>query len=102
MATVTYTTHFGWTLPNGWLTDMNPAIQAIDTALAPASATLVGGTVAVANTAITANSVILYNRSLLGGTPGHLSYALSAGVGITFNSSSGTDTSSIAYIVLKY
>lgn len=102
MATPTYTTSHAWTLPNGWLKDMNPAIQAIDTVLTPHAAILVGGTVNVANTAITANSVIVFNRSLLGGTPGHLSYVLDPGVKVTFNSSSGTDTSTIAYIILKY
>lgn len=96
------TTNFGWTTPTGWLSDVAGTVSALDAMLAPKSAVLVAGTKAVADTAITANSVILYNRSLTGGTTGQLSYVLNAGVGVTFNSTSGTDTSTIVYIVLKY
>jgi hypothetical protein len=65
------------------------------------SATLSGGTVTVSNSSITANSKIQLTRSTSGGTPGHLSYTKSAGVGFTINSSSGTDTSVIEYVITE-
>lgn len=64
---------------------------------APADATLVAGTVAVADTAVTAASRVLLNRHVPGGTLGNLSYSVSNGVGITINSSSNSETSSVTY-----
>ena len=61
--------------------------------------TLVTGTKAVADTKVTATSKVIFNRRAVGGTVGHLSYAVSAGVGVTFTSSSATDTSSLTYII---
>ena len=61
--------------------------------------TLVTGTKAVADTKVTATSVVIFNRHVPGGTVGHLSYAVSAGVGVTFTSSSATDTSSLTYVI---
>jgi hypothetical protein len=65
------------------------------------SAVLVAGTKAVSLTSITANAKIFLNRSTTGGTVGHLSYTISAGVGFTINSSSATDTSTVVYIVVE-
>ncbi|HEV2243549.1 MAG TPA: hypothetical protein VGR98_21060 [Streptosporangiaceae bacterium] len=65
------------------------------------TAVLVAGTVTVANTSITANSKLLLSRSTLGGTPGHLSYTTTAGVGYTINSSSATDTSTVVVEILE-
>ena len=65
------------------------------------SAVLSGGTIAVANTAALASDTLLFNRSLTGGTVGHLSYVITPGTGYTFNSSAGTDTSTIVYQVIK-
>jgi len=65
------------------------------------TATLAGsGTATVANTKIKATDTIIYNRTTLGGTPGHLSYAINAGTSIVFTSSSTTDTSTIAYVII--
>lgn len=64
--------------------------------------TLVGGTKAVANTAITVGSILRLTRQATGGTLGQLSIALSAGTGFTVNSSSGSDTSTIYYEVVSY
>ena len=69
----------------------------LGTALQTYTATLVGGTVTVANTAIKSTNRVIFNRSTTGGTPGHLSYVINAGTNIVFTSSSGTDTSSIVY-----
>lgn len=64
-------------------------------------ATLVAGTVTVANTAITANSRIFVTVSTTGGTRGHLSVTKSAGVSFTITSSSGTDTSVVDYHIIE-
>ncbi len=61
------------------------------------NATLVGGTIAVADTSVTAGSIVILGRKTIGGTAGNLSYTVSAGVGFTINSSSGTDTSVVSY-----
>lgn len=62
---------------------------------------LVGGTVAVSNTSVTANTKIFLSRSTTGGTTGDLSYTISAGASFTINSSSGTDTSTINWILVE-
>ena len=63
------------------------------------TATLVAGTVTVANTNITATSIITLSYKTIGGTAGILSYTLNAGVGFTINSSSNTDTSVVVYSI---
>jgi hypothetical protein len=83
------------------LTERVAATEAALNGQAFGNATLVGGTIAVADTSITANSIIILGRKTIGGTAGNLSYTLSAGVGFTITSSSGTDTSVISYHV-KY
>lgn len=65
------------------------------------SAVLVAGTVTVANTNIAANDLILLSRSTTGGTEGTLSYTISAATSFTINSSSVTDTSTIAYMIVR-
>lgn len=64
-------------------------------------ATLVGGTVTVTNTTVTANTKVLLSRKTIGGTVGNLSYTLSAGASFTINSSSGTDTSTITFMLVE-
>jgi len=64
-------------------------------------ATLVTGTVTVTNTTVTANTKVLLTRKTIGGTAGNLSYTLSAGASFTINSSSGTDTSTISYMLVE-
>lgn len=66
------------------------------------TATLVAGTVSVADARITASSVIRLNRQASGGTLGQLSVALTAGTGFAINSNSSTDTSSVFYEVVSY
>lgn len=65
-------------------------------------ATLVAGAVTVANTSVTANSRIFYNIQSPGGTPGflHIS-ARVAGTSFTITSSSGTDTSVVAWTIVE-
>ena len=64
-------------------------------------AVLVGGTKTVANTNIAAADRILLSRSTLGGTPGHLSFVINAGADFVITSSSGTDTSTIDYVIIR-
>jgi hypothetical protein len=66
------------------------------------TAVLVGGTVVVSLASITADSQIFLTCQVPGGTPGFLRIsARSAGVSFTILSSSGTDTSTVAYMVVE-
>lgn len=66
------------------------------------TATLVGGTVTVNTTAVTANSRIFLTTQTLGGTIGvqYIS-ARSAGTSFTITSASGTDTSTVAWLIVE-
>jgi hypothetical protein len=63
--------------------------------------TLSNGTVTVANTNIAANHKILLTRSTTSGTEGHLSYTVSVGASFTINSSSGSDASTINWLIVR-
>lgn len=65
------------------------------------NATLSGGTIAIADASVTANSVVVCQYKTASGTQGFLTYTLNAGVGFTINSSSGSDASVVSYTV-KY
>ena len=66
------------------------------------TATLVGGTVTVSNTSITASTRIFYNRITTGGTVGHLRIASrSVGTNFVITSSSGTETSSVDWFLVE-
>jgi hypothetical protein len=66
------------------------------------TATLVGGTVTVSNTTVTASTRIFTSRQALGGTAGHLSIGtVVAGTSFIINSSSGTDTSVVAWLLIE-
>lgn len=64
-------------------------------------ATLVGGTVTVNNLKITANTRIFYSVQTAGGTQGFLSTTRVANTSFTINSTSGTDTSTIAWVLIE-
>jgi len=70
--------------------------------VASGTVTLAAGTVTVANTEITAGSIVRLNRQAAGGTLGELSVALTAGTSFTVNSSSATDTSTVYYEIVSY
>lgn len=71
--------------------------------VATGTATLVAGTVTVSDTAITAASEIRLRCATLGGTPGALYVsAKSAGVSFSITSTSGTDTTVVAYDIVRY
>lgn len=66
------------------------------------TAVLVAGTVTVANTNITANSRIMITSQTDGGTPGFLRVSSkTAGTNFVIKSSSATDTSTVAWVVLE-
>lgn len=65
-------------------------------------ATLVGGTVVIANTSVTANTRIFVMCQTPGGAPGFLRVsARTPGTNFTILSSSGTDTSVVAFLLVE-
>ncbi|MDT7847184.1 right-handed parallel beta-helix repeat-containing protein [Streptomyces justiciae] len=64
-------------------------------------ATLAAGTVTIPNTSVTANSRILIQRRVAGGTLGNLTYTKSAGVSFTINSTSNTETSTVDWVIFE-
>lgn len=60
-------------------------------------ATLVGGAVTISNTSVTANTRIFYSVQAVGGTQGLLSATRVNGTSFTITSTSGSDTSVIAW-----
>ncbi len=66
---------------------------------APADYTLVAGTAPIVDAAVLSTSKVILTRHTPGGTPGHLSYVVTAGVGVAINSSSNTDTSVVTAII---
>jgi hypothetical protein len=66
------------------------------------TATLTAGAVTVANTSVTATSRIFLTSQADGGTPGFLRVSTrTAGTSFTITSSSGTDTSTVAYEIFE-
>lgn len=66
------------------------------------TATLVAGTVAVSTTAVTANSRVFLTAQNTGGTPGALRVsARTPGTSFTITSTSGTDTSAVAWWIVE-
>jgi hypothetical protein len=66
------------------------------------TATLVAGAATVANTSVTANSRIFVFSQVDGGTPGFLRVSTrTAGTSFVITSSSNTDTSTVAYLILE-
>ena len=64
-------------------------------------ATLVSGSIAVPNTSVTASSRIFVSNNGASGTVGALSVAITASVGFTVTSTSGTDNSVIAWEIFE-
>jgi hypothetical protein len=66
------------------------------------TATLAAGTVTVATTAVTANSRVFLTNQSAGGTPGFLRVsARTAGTSFAVTSSSGSDTSTFAWLLVE-
>jgi hypothetical protein len=64
------------------------------------TATLTGGTVTVPNTTAVTGCLIYLSRATAGGTTGTLTWSINSGVSFTIVSSSPTDTSTIAWLLL--
>jgi hypothetical protein len=65
-------------------------------------ATLTAGAATVANTTVTANTRIFLTSQVDGGTPGFLRVSTrTAGTSFTITSSSGTDTSQVAWLLVE-
>jgi hypothetical protein len=63
---------------------------------------LVAGSAVVANTSVTDNSRIFVTSQVDGGTPGWLRVsARTAGTSFTITSSSGTDTSTVGWLIIE-
>lgn len=66
------------------------------------TATLAGGTATVSTTKITASSRVFLTAQSTGGTPGALRVsARTAGTSFTITSSSGTDTSTVGWLIME-
>jgi hypothetical protein len=65
------------------------------------SATLVGGTVVIANTRVQANSRIFISRKTLGASPGWTEYTVNPGVSFTINSSNGADNGDLDWLIIQ-
>lgn len=63
--------------------------------------TLVGGTKTVADASVTNKTNVLLTRRVSGGTVGEITYQTTPGVGFTVNSSSGTDSSRLTYLLVE-
>jgi len=64
--------------------------------------TLVGGTVVVANTSVTANTRVFLTAQTSGASPGALRVsARTAGTSFTITSTSGSDTSTVAWLLVE-
>lgn len=99
---VAYANHTNWTPSHG--AGLHEYTGSAWKKLGPVTgrATLVGGTVDVTLASVTANTNIFLTCQVPGGTPGFLRVsARSAGVNFTILSSSGTDTSTVAYLVIE-
>lgn len=76
--------------------------EAVDARIITGTAVLVGGTLLVANTTITANSRIFLTSQVNGGTPGFLRVSARVpGTSFTILSSSGTDTSTVGFLIIE-
>lgn len=64
-------------------------------------AVLSGGTIVVSNTSVTANSRIFLTVAAAGGTQGFLRTTKSAGVSFTITSTSGTETSTVDWMIVE-
>lgn len=66
------------------------------------NAVLVGGTVTVTNTTVTANTLVLLTRKTSGGTIGTaITYTVSAGASFTINSDNILDTSTFTFMLVE-
>lgn len=77
-----------------------PAFTSSGAAAACGTATLVGGTVTVNTTRVHTNSIVLLQRKTAGGTIGDLTYTITTETSFTITSASGTDTSTVDWLIV--
>lgn len=66
------------------------------------SAAMTAGSITISTTAVTASSIIMLTAKTPGGTPGILSVGtITAGTSFVINSSSGTDTSTVQWLIIN-
>lgn len=65
------------------------------------NAVLVGGTVTVTNSTVTANTLVMHARKTIGGTVGNMRYTTSAGNSFTITSDQAADTSTVSYFLIE-
>lgn len=65
------------------------------------TATLSGGQAAVANTSVTARTVVFLTRKEVLGTPGELSHGVNPGAGFTVRSTSNADASVVKWLLVE-
>lgn len=70
-------------------------------AIAGISGALDTGAVIVVTTAVNTGDLIFLSRAVTGGTLGELSYTISDGTSFTIASSSATETSTVAWMIVK-
>lgn len=102
--TATLTLQGGNTTSNGGfsIAVAKPLSMASGTNQRAGNAVLVGGTVTVSNTTVTANTVVLLTRKTSGGTIGTaITYSLSAGTSFTITSDNILDTSTFSYVLVE-
>lgn len=93
---------YAWTQVSGQSV-AGPQVVPLAAPVLTGTATLVGGTVTVANTSITANSIIWLANKTIGGTAGALYIsAKTASTSFAITSTSGTDTSVVQYYIMSY
>lgn len=87
---------------NVWMSTNSSLVIASGPKQRAGNATLVAGTVTVANTSVTANTIVNLTRKTAGGTIGtQITYTLSAGASFTITSDSAADTSTFSYFLLE-
>lgn len=65
------------------------------------NAVLAAGTRTIANTTVTANTLLFHSRKIAGGTLGNLTYTITPGIAFTINSDNGGDTSTVSYLLVE-
>lgn len=65
------------------------------------NAVLAAGTRTIANTTVTASTLLFHSRKIAGGTLGNLTYTITPGVAFTINSDNGGDTSTVSYLLVE-
>ncbi len=86
---------------NGPASKININAGTASTASTGVTAAMIGGAVTITSTAITASSVILYSRNVLGTVMGNVSITAQAGGSAVLTSDAATETSTFNYLIIN-